>query len=132
MTVVMERLVMFASQRGQHIRVDRRRGAGQDLAAFVNAPNRRNVVSIVSEAFAVDVTVEGLTAAFEAEWVEPCGCVSMWLADGERGREWLVVDLDGGDYPDVTLQFDAERVAAVLADIALAAFTDSTPARGAA
>lgn len=132
MTTVMERVVMFASRRGRRVRVDRHNTVGSDVAAFISAPRDRGVVSIVTGAFSVEATVEGMTAAFEGEWIEPCGFVTMWVAAGRDGRDWFVVGLDGDPHPDITLQFDAERVAAVLADITLAAFTDPAPARGGA
>lgn len=134
MITIMTRLPVFVTQAGRAVRLDPVRTPDGDVVAFVNAPRRRSVVSIVTGVCVVEVTVEGLTSAFEAEYVEPFGDVTMWLTEGHDGTEWLVVDLDGKQYPDAQMRFGASEVAAVLADIALAACLDdvTAPRRGGA
>lgn len=133
MRAVLERLDMFASRDGRWVSLDPRREAGRAVAAFVSCPRRRSVVQIVLSGSApLEVTVEGCTSAFEAEWVEPAGFVSMWLAERDNDRDWFVIDVDGGEYADLTLQFDAGQVAAFLADVALEVCLDGVAAGGAA
>lgn len=125
----MDRLPVFTTQAGTRI-VSPYPGVEKEIAALVNAVRSRNVIAIVTASFVINVTVEGVTAALFGDevWVEPFGWVSMWNADG-----WLVVAIDAHpDLPDIELRLRASRVVDVLADIALAAFTDGAAARGGA
>jgi hypothetical protein len=131
---VLTKMPAFASRGGRWVTLDRRRAAGDGVAAFVSRPNCRDVVHIVldaTHAVTVTVTTEGLTSAFADDWTEPAGFVSMWLTDGEYGREWLVVEFDGGEHADLVLQFDAEQVGAFLAEVALERCRDAVAAGGA-
>ena len=129
---LMERLPVFVIQAGQHIPVDPRRVDDAPIAVLVSPANCRPVATLVSGALSVDVTVEGMTNAFEQVWTDHFGFATMRIADDRGGRKWFVFELDSNAYPAVQLLFDAEQVAAFLADVALAACSDWAATRGGA
>lgn len=117
MTTIMSQAPVFVAQAGRFLDADPHR-PDRNVATFVNCRARPEVVAVISGAFSVDVTVQCLTNAFEGEWVEPFGDVTLWLTEGHDGVEWIVIDFDGKGRPDAQIYVRADFVRNLLADVA--------------
>lgn len=113
-----ERTPMFLLHRGKALGPDGRSG---QVGKLVWHPDRPSIVSIALLNAHIDVTLDGFTTALCDEHVEPFGDVAVWPHLDSQGREWLVVDLDGGDTPDTQIVFRHHIAAGFVADVALAA-----------